>query len=421
MEITTNRTNTPVKRVFDKNSCIEQIETIDFLGNITPKAWYKNIKTDTGKTDSIAINLLSEIVYHYRRITSKENSTEYVCQFSGDMWSQTNRQFAQTFEYTKLQITSALVRLEKMGLIIREWRTVLTAAHGYLPNVQFLAPVAEKVCAISVVLKKKEIKKSRKVFQKNKGVGTPLKCGDLIDKNSDTLQRELKNDKEEASTHSVPDETDLPERPITASAKVNEKDNHQTITSVPSPNVQLKLVPDDNAIKTALSINQTAFVLKKLNGLSPECIESYASDLFEEVLVGMVDLTCFSGCGVEFQRKINTIIKAIKNGTWTPPKAFLLQKKSVEAEDKRVENEMNKPLNVLKEKHRSAWSDYHHFGKMAKYSTTEKALANNLAIQKAAWDSLVLLTNELKALNADIKLPSIPSVPEMIEHLRKTA
>ena len=45
---------------------VDSIGQMNFEGNITPLEWYKHIKFANGKADTIAITILSDIVYWYR-------------------------------------------------------------------------------------------------------------------------------------------------------------------------------------------------------------------------------------------------------------------------------------------------------------------------------------------------------------------
>jgi hypothetical protein len=51
---------------------------MNFEGNITPHSWYTHIKRESGKPYTIAIVLLSEIVYWYRPKEVKDEKTGQV-------------------------------------------------------------------------------------------------------------------------------------------------------------------------------------------------------------------------------------------------------------------------------------------------------------------------------------------------------
>ena len=128
---------------FDGNACVKEISAIDFRSRFPPYLWYKHIKTEKGATDMTAITILTDIIYHYRTFNKK---------FAGDMWFKTSRQFAENFELSQSQVSSALKRLEVLGLIIREWRTIFDDEYGLrVPNVQFIAPVPSKIREISMI------------------------------------------------------------------------------------------------------------------------------------------------------------------------------------------------------------------------------------------------------------------------------
>jgi hypothetical protein len=45
---------------------IQQIGSMRFVGNIIPNEWFNQIKLESGRTDTQAIIILSEIIYWYR-------------------------------------------------------------------------------------------------------------------------------------------------------------------------------------------------------------------------------------------------------------------------------------------------------------------------------------------------------------------
>ncbi len=100
-------------------------------GNIIPHAWYSEIVTETGKPDLNAIPILSEIVYWYR--PSKDGASK----FSGTIWQTSYDHFEQKFGFNKQKIRRAFVRLEELGIIKRELKTIYLYGQKY-NNVLFI-------------------------------------------------------------------------------------------------------------------------------------------------------------------------------------------------------------------------------------------------------------------------------------------
>ena len=89
-----------------------------FTGNIVPHSWYTQITSDSGKPDHNAISIFSEIVYWYR--PGREGRSK----FQGETWQTSYEHFESRFCYNKQRIRRGLVRLEELGLIRRELRTI---------------------------------------------------------------------------------------------------------------------------------------------------------------------------------------------------------------------------------------------------------------------------------------------------------
>ena len=67
---------------------VQEIGAMNITGNVIPPLWYQNIKTPTGKTAFLAINLLADIVYWYRPTIIRDEETgniiEYKKKFAKD-------------------------------------------------------------------------------------------------------------------------------------------------------------------------------------------------------------------------------------------------------------------------------------------------------------------------------------------------
>ncbi len=111
-------------------------------GNITPHTWYQNIRLESGSVDSISITLLSEIVYWYRptyindEITGMPKAINK--KFKKDALQKRKKDLANKFGYSEKQVQQSLLRLEKMGLIRREFRTITQKDGAILPNTMFI-------------------------------------------------------------------------------------------------------------------------------------------------------------------------------------------------------------------------------------------------------------------------------------------
>lgn len=137
---------------FDTTPTVDAIEQIEIAGNVIPPSWYQAIKTDTGKTALLAINILSDIVYWYRPTIRRDEESGRVeskaKKFKADKLQKSYGQYADFFGVPKDTVTDAVDLLVARGLITREFRTI-TAKGTVLNNVMFLEPVPAKIAEIT--------------------------------------------------------------------------------------------------------------------------------------------------------------------------------------------------------------------------------------------------------------------------------
>lgn len=136
----------------DVTDCIRAMEQVSLEGNVIPPSWYQKIKTKTGKTALLAINLLADIVYWYRPTIVRDDETGSVIskskKFKADKLQRQYAQIVDMFGCSKAQAKQAVDLLIKNGLIQREFRTV-TIGSLTMNNVMFLAPVPETIKEIT--------------------------------------------------------------------------------------------------------------------------------------------------------------------------------------------------------------------------------------------------------------------------------
>ena len=129
-----------------------EIGQMHFEGNIIPTTWFKNIRFENGKADLVSINLLSEIVYWYRPTNVRDESTGQLKQvkrkFAGTALQKSKKDLAEQFGLSERQVKESLGRLEELGLIKREFRTIQTE-FGPIGNVQFILIVPQKIKEIT--------------------------------------------------------------------------------------------------------------------------------------------------------------------------------------------------------------------------------------------------------------------------------
>ena len=135
---------------------VKQIGGIQITGDIIPSNWYKEIKFENGKTDAIGVMILANIFYWYRPSIIEDEHTGHVIRyerkFKEDKLQRSYDQISEFFGITKRQATDAIIRLESLGLIKREFRS-LKVKGMTLNNVLFIDIMAERVNEISNLAK----------------------------------------------------------------------------------------------------------------------------------------------------------------------------------------------------------------------------------------------------------------------------
>ncbi|WP_404427278.1 DnaD domain protein [Ureibacillus chungkukjangi] len=134
------------------NTSVDAIGQMHLEGNIIPHTWFENIKFDSGKPDLVGIIILSEIIYWYRPVYTKDEPTGQFTgvkkRFKADLLQRSYESFSEQFGITKRQASDAIIRLEKIGLIQRHFRTI-TANNTKLSNVLFIELKHDNVIAMT--------------------------------------------------------------------------------------------------------------------------------------------------------------------------------------------------------------------------------------------------------------------------------
>lgn len=133
----------------------DQLREVAFTGNVIPQIWYRVfVKSDLKhpKPHLLAINILADIVYWYRpREIRDEGSGQvigYQKKFRDDLLQRSYSQIAEQFGCSSGQAKDAIVFLEEMGVVRREFRTLRSNGMVYA-NVLYLALDVERLKALT--------------------------------------------------------------------------------------------------------------------------------------------------------------------------------------------------------------------------------------------------------------------------------
>jgi hypothetical protein len=132
---------------------VRTLAKMNFSGNITPLAWYDHLRTDKGKPNLPAILLLSDIVYWYRPIETRDEITARPLpmrkKFAGDFLQRDTKEFAKTYGLTYQQVRDGLNYLQEKGLITKHLRTITMSKRGKRPNTLFVELHPDKLKEIT--------------------------------------------------------------------------------------------------------------------------------------------------------------------------------------------------------------------------------------------------------------------------------
>jgi hypothetical protein len=144
---------------------IQQIGSMRFVGNIIPNEWFNQIKLESGRTDTQAIIILSEIIYWYRPSEIRNDTNikqRYKKKFKLDMLQLSIKTFMDKFSFTRGQVKKALNNLANNGFIKKELRTIKINGISH-NNVLYIEPIYEGIYGITYPQGDKNITESPKI------------------------------------------------------------------------------------------------------------------------------------------------------------------------------------------------------------------------------------------------------------------
>lgn len=308
---------------YNTNNTIEETRQLNLTGNIIPHSWYSKITFLSGGPDLLGTVILAEIVYWYRPREIKDERTGQLIgfkkKFAADMLQRSLFDFSKQFGSTKRQVADALKRLESAGLIIKKIRTV-EVAHGRLHNVLYVAPVPSKIAELDKEALYSEKTEDEEIVSLDVSPAT-FERSTYYDRTYDLPRSNVVPTPFERSTYTE-NTTQIttkitaadapPENPIAAavfSKKIADTVSDSIIGETLTVSQQKAIADSAHALCSMLSIDQ--------------------SQLSKEIEYVILSNTAFSNAGHDFNKKLNTIKKVIKEGRWNTP-VGLTEKKIVD-------------------------------------------------------------------------------------------
>jgi len=128
--------NIPEKPSAFKSVSPKPFKSIDIgVGNIIPNWMYKKILTTGGKSDTMAIALLSDLWFLYRSTGQEEHQKDY-------------DYFCNKFNLSRYQVREAFIRLEALGLMKRSVGTIIVQGRK-IANILFVTLNVKKLLEIT--------------------------------------------------------------------------------------------------------------------------------------------------------------------------------------------------------------------------------------------------------------------------------
>lgn len=127
---------------------------LDLQGNILPPQWLQHLTHDNGKPNVVAAIILSDIVYWYRPVFIRDESTGLPLpprkKFKEDKVQRSYDAFVEMYGFTKRQVSAACKFLKDKGLIDMDFRTITMNNGRKAGNVLYIGLNVEKVREITL-------------------------------------------------------------------------------------------------------------------------------------------------------------------------------------------------------------------------------------------------------------------------------
>lgn len=125
------------------NDIVDAMAKINVTGNLIPQIWYQTIRTEKNKPYLMAITILADIVYWYRPVEMRDEIsgaiTGWKKKFSGNLLRRSYGYYEEMYGESRNVIKAAILRLEDIGVIRREFRTITYSDGNVCNNVMYIA------------------------------------------------------------------------------------------------------------------------------------------------------------------------------------------------------------------------------------------------------------------------------------------
>lgn len=141
---------------YNTTEAVKQIGTMEFIGNVIPHTWYQNnlLKLENGRSNLLAITILSDIIYWYRPTIVIDEDTGCIKsvnkKFQHEKLHKTYQSWAIQFGVSKRSVQEACYFLKRKGLISIEIKDGWVVKNSpVMNNVTFFEPIPEMIVVIN--------------------------------------------------------------------------------------------------------------------------------------------------------------------------------------------------------------------------------------------------------------------------------
>lgn len=191
---------------YKSNPVVNSMAQIEITGNVIPMSWYQHLRRKNGKPHSIAIELLGDIVYWYKPIQVRDETTgqliEYRKKFKADKLQRSYQAFADMYGYTKDQVRDALNFLQEKEVIELEFRHPIISGIQY-GNILFIGLNTKKIIEFNTPLWDLNpigIGKETDTYQEEIGEGIGFKDDTNTETSTEIIPETLPKDDPPAAT-----------------------------------------------------------------------------------------------------------------------------------------------------------------------------------------------------------------------------
>ena len=132
---------------------VTAIGNMNWEGNIVPHAWYQHLRTKANTPNTVAIIILSDVIYWYRPVEVRDEATGrlagYRRKFNGLTLQASYQKYVDMFGFSKGQVKAAFDYMKERGLVRVEFKSFTSKTGMYFSNVMYVEPIPDAIAKIN--------------------------------------------------------------------------------------------------------------------------------------------------------------------------------------------------------------------------------------------------------------------------------